>query len=57
MADEIPLYRVLDTDECAIKIDKLDDNAVPVTTPRDFICARAKMDFTGVEKAALVAMK
>lgn len=57
MADEIPLCRVLDTDECAIKIDKLDDNAVPVTTPGDFICARAKMDFTGVEKAALVAMK
>ena len=28
-----------------------------VTTPRDFICARVKKDFTAVEKAVLVTMK
>ena len=26
-----------------------------VTTPRDVICARAKMDFTEVEKSVLVS--
>ena len=28
-----------------------------VTTPRDVICARAKMDFTEVEKTVLVTIK
>ena len=28
-----------------------------VTTPRDVICARVKLDFTEVEKTVLVTMK